>query len=82
MKRAMGALLFGLGVLFLILAVGLPVYVAPTVTKLPYDLEKSTSQVEAKGATFLQVKDGKPTVHNGIDLRSTTIVVQIGRAHV
>lgn len=76
MKRVIGTLLFGLGVLFLVLAVGLPVYVAPAVTKLPYDLKKSTSVVEAKNATFLQIKkDTPPTVHTGKDLRSTTTVV-------
>jgi hypothetical protein len=60
----------------LVLAIGLPLYVAPAVTKLPYDLDKSTSLVEAKGATFLQLKGGQPpTVHTGKDLRSTTTVV-------
>lgn len=76
MKRAVGTIIFGLGVLFLVLAVGLPVYVAPAVTKLPYDLKRSTSQVEAKNATFLQLKEGEPpTVHTGKDLVSTTTVV-------
>jgi hypothetical protein len=59
----------------LVLAIGLPLYVAPAVTKLPYDLEKSTSLVEAKGATFLQIKGGAATVATGQDLRSTTTVV-------
>jgi hypothetical protein len=59
-----------------VLAVGLPLYVAPAATKLPYDLARSTSQVEAKGATFLQLKaDAPPTVYTGKDLRSTTTVV-------
>ena len=58
MKRVFGTVLFGLGVLCLVLAIGLPLYVAPAVTKLPYDLDKSTSLVEAKGATFLQLKGG------------------------
>ncbi|HCU52034.1 MAG TPA: DUF3068 domain-containing protein, partial [Micromonosporaceae bacterium] len=75
MKRVVGTVLFGLGVLFVVLAVGLPLYVAPAVTKLPYDLKKSTSLVEAKNATFLQVKSGTPTIHTSKDLRSTTIVV-------
>ncbi len=75
MKRVVGIALFGLGVLFLVLAVGLPLYVAPAATKLPYDLEKSVSQVEAKNATVLQVKAGTPTIHTNKHLRSTTTVV-------
>jgi hypothetical protein len=75
-KRVLGTVLFGLGVLCLVLAIGLPLYVAPAATKLPYDLAKSTSLVEAKGATFLQLKGGQPpVVHTGKDLRSTTTVV-------
>lgn len=75
MKRAMGTVLFGLGVLFVVLAVGLPFYVAPKATKLPYDLKKSVSVVEAKGATVLQIKQGKATVLTNTDLKSTTTVV-------
>ncbi len=75
MKRAMGTVLFGLGVLFVVLAVGLPFYVAPRATKLPYDLKKTVSVVEAKDATFLQIKEGNLTVYTNKDLRSTTTVV-------
>ncbi len=75
MKRVVGIALFGLGVLLLVLAIGLPIYVAPAVTKLPYDLEKSTSQVEAKNATVLQITAGVPTIHTNKDLISTTTVV-------
>jgi len=74
-KRVVGTVLFGLGVLLLVLAVGLPVYVAPTVTKLPYDLGKSTSVVEAKNASFLQLKEGEAPDVKTADLVSTTIVV-------
>jgi hypothetical protein len=75
-KRVVGTILFGLGVLFVVLAVGLPFYVAPAATKLPYDLKRSTSVVEAKNATFLQLKgDAPPTVYTNKDLRSTTTVV-------
>ncbi|MEU7174026.1 MULTISPECIES: DUF3068 domain-containing protein [Micromonospora] len=56
MKLRVGAALFGLGVLLLVFAAGLPFYVAPAVTKLPYDLEPTTSVAEAKGAKFLQIK--------------------------
>lgn len=79
MKRVVGTVLFGLGVLFVVLAVGLPVYVAPAVTKLPYDLKRSESRVEAKNATFLQLKkvgeEVEATVHTNRDLVSVTTVV-------
>jgi hypothetical protein len=74
-KRVVGIVFFGLGVLFVVLAIGLPVYVAPAVTKLPYDLERSVSIVDGKNATFLQVTSGVPTIHTNKDLRSTTTVV-------
>lgn len=74
MRRVTGTILFGIGILFLVVAVGLPVYVAPAVTKLPYDLKPSTSLVEAKSATYLQVSDGQVSINKG-DLRSITQVV-------
>jgi hypothetical protein len=74
-KRVVGIVLFGIGVLFIVLAVGLPLYVAPAVTKLPYDLARTTSIVEAKNATFLQVKPDGATINANKDLRSTTNVV-------
>ncbi|MBQ0903405.1 DUF3068 domain-containing protein [Micromonospora sp. U21] len=55
MKLRVGAALFGLGVLLLVFAAGLPFYVAPAVTKLPYDLEPTTSIAEAKDARFLKI---------------------------
>lgn len=55
MKLRVGAALFGLGVLLLVFAAGLPFYVAPAVTKLPYDLEPTTSVAQAKNATFLKI---------------------------
>ncbi|MEH1028073.1 DUF3068 domain-containing protein [Micromonospora profundi] len=55
MKLRLGAALFGLGVLLLVFAAGLPFYVAPAVTKLPYDLEPTTSVAEAKDARFLKI---------------------------
>ncbi|MET8092533.1 DUF3068 domain-containing protein [Micromonospora sp. NPDC005220] len=55
MKLRVGAALFGLGVLLLVFAAGLPFYVAPAVTKLPYDLEPTTSVAEAKNAKFLKI---------------------------
>ncbi|MFC0002555.1 DUF3068 domain-containing protein [Micromonospora siamensis] len=55
MKLRVGAALFGLGVLLLVFAAGLPFYVAPAVTKLPYDLEPTKSVAEAKDARFLKI---------------------------
>ncbi|HZN77601.1 MAG TPA: DUF3068 domain-containing protein [Micromonosporaceae bacterium] len=86
MRRFVGAVLIGFGVLFLVVAVGLPLYVAPAVTKLPYDLEVCPdnqteggdppgclrpSVAEASGATFLEI--GTLKVQTGT-LRSTTWV--------
>ncbi|MFG2110475.1 DUF3068 domain-containing protein [Micromonospora chersina] len=55
MKLRVGAALFGLGVLLLVIAVGLPLYIAPAVTKLPYDLDRTTSKAEAVNARALKV---------------------------
>ncbi|MET8253326.1 DUF3068 domain-containing protein [Micromonospora sp. NPDC005197] len=71
--RAIGAVLFGGGVLLLALAAGLVFVVKPAMTKLPYDLEASTSVAEAKGATFLQIANGAIAIHQG-DLKSTVLV--------
>jgi len=86
-RRFVGTVLVGFGVLFLVLAIGLPVYVAPAVTRLPNDLQAcpaadkpqpsgciKPSVAEAAGATFLQIKDGKPAIQRGT-LRSTTEVL-------
>ncbi|WP_433551940.1 DUF3068 domain-containing protein [Micromonospora zamorensis] len=71
--RATGAVLFGSGVLLLALAAGLVFVVKPAMTKLPYDLEASTSVAEAKGATFLHITNGAIAIRQG-DLKSTVLV--------
>lgn len=91
MRRILGAVLTGLGMLLLVLAVALPFYVAPAVTKLPYDMvacPKPTepqpsgclkpSVVEAPSARFLQIKavaDGVDINVNTANLRATTEVL-------
>ncbi|MFC4146833.1 DUF3068 domain-containing protein [Micromonospora mangrovi] len=55
MKLRVGAALFGLGVLLLVVAIGLPLYIGPAVTKLPYDLARTTSKAEAVNARALKV---------------------------
>ncbi|MFC8615561.1 DUF3068 domain-containing protein [Micromonospora purpureochromogenes] len=74
--RAIGAVLFGVGVLLLALAAGLVFVVTPALTKLPYDLKAATSVAEASGATFLQINNGSVKINNG-DLRSTVRVNQL-----
>lgn len=71
--RAIGAVLFGSGILLLALAAGLVFVVKPAMSKLPYDLEASTSVAEARSATFLQITNGKIAI-NRADLRSTVRV--------
>ncbi|MEV4123186.1 DUF3068 domain-containing protein [Micromonospora sp. NPDC049645] len=78
MKRIVGAALFGLGVLLVVAAVGLPLYVAPLVSQLPYDLERSESVAEAADAEFLQIKAGAANVERG-GLRSTVEVVPLAK---
>jgi Porin PorA len=69
MRRFLGMVLAGLGALCLVVAIGLPLFVAPAVSKLPYDLQPckpapaaqtagclKPSVAEAKDAFFLQVK--------------------------
>ncbi len=56
MKFRVGAALFGLGVLLLVLAAGLPLYIKPSVSQLPYDLKASTSVAVAPNAKFMQIK--------------------------
>ncbi|MGC5022714.1 DUF3068 domain-containing protein [Micromonospora sp. DT47] len=75
--RAIGTVLFGLGALLLVFAAGLAFVVAPAVTKLPYDLERSVSVVEAPGARFLQIKkigDNVEIKTHQATLRSTVAV--------
>ncbi|MFF0722324.1 DUF3068 domain-containing protein [Micromonospora sp. NPDC003816] len=71
--RAVGAVLFGGGVLLLALAAGLVFVVKPAMTKLPYDLDSSTSVAEARNATFLQITNGAAAI-NQADLKSTILV--------
>ncbi len=91
-RRFVGTLLIGLGALLLVLAVGLRVYVAPAVTKLPYDMEQcpppeeaqpsgclKPSVAEATGATFLHIDRTGATIRQGT-LRSTTWVQPQARA--
>lgn len=72
MKARLGAVLFGIGILLVVVAGGLAFYVAPAVTKLPYDLKlcKSAAEegclqpsvAEATNARFLQTKGGATPV--------------------
>ncbi|MBM0238526.1 DUF3068 domain-containing protein [Micromonospora sp. ATA32] len=71
--RAIGAVLFGGGGLLLALAAGLVFVVTPAMTKLPYDLDPSTSVAEASNATFLQISDGNIAINSG-NLKSTILV--------
>ncbi|MFC3503308.1 DUF3068 domain-containing protein [Micromonospora krabiensis] len=79
MKRIVGATLVGLGVLLVVAAAGLPLYVAPAVSQLPYDLERSTSVAESASAEFLQIKSGVPSVERG-GLRSVVEVIPQAKA--
>jgi hypothetical protein len=72
-RRVIGTVLFGVGVVLVVLAAGLRFYVAPMATQLPYDLKPSTSLVVAKNATFLVVSASGPSIRTG-DLLSTTDV--------
>jgi hypothetical protein len=72
-SRVLGALLVGLGVLALVFAGGLAFVVAPTVERLPYDMELTQSVAEAPNATFLQITNGTAKVNTGT-LRSTVTV--------
>ncbi|MFG3577246.1 DUF3068 domain-containing protein [Micromonospora chersina] len=74
--RAIGAVLFGVGVLLLALAAGLVFVVTPALAKLPYDLDSSTSVAEASNAKFLQINDGSININDG-NLRSTVLVTQL-----
>jgi hypothetical protein len=72
-SRVLGAVLVGLGVLALVFAGGLAFVVAPTVERLPYDMERTGSVAEAPNATFLQITDGVAKINTGT-LRSTVTV--------
>lgn len=84
MKSRLGAVLFGIGVFAVVLAAGAAFYVAPAVSRLPYDLALckpaesegclKPSVAEALNARFLQTKGGDAPVvaiQTGT-LRSTT----------
>ncbi|MFV1134992.1 porin PorA family protein, partial [Klebsiella pneumoniae] len=73
--RIIGAVLFGFGVLLLVIAVGLRVQVTPAVTGIPYDQERSTSVSVAKGATALQASPEGIKILQNVDLRSVTDIV-------
>jgi hypothetical protein len=86
-KTRLGAVLFGIGVFVVVLAAGCAFYVAPAVSRLPYDLTACKpgesegclrpSVAEARNARFLQTKGGTPpvvAVQQGT-LRSTTEIV-------
>ncbi|SCL15152.1 Protein of unknown function [Micromonospora rhizosphaerae] len=75
MKLRVGAALFGLGVLLLVFAAGLPLYVAPAVTKLPYDLSKTTSTAQADNARFLKITKVGDSVT--IDVPQATLVSNV-----
>jgi Porin PorA len=91
MRRIVGAVLVAFGALFVVAAIGLPLYVAPAVTRLPNNLQAcpappkaqpsgclKPSVAEAVGARFLQIKfeNNKLDVRvNTGDLRSTTEVL-------
>lgn len=90
MKARLGALLFGIGVLCLVLAAGAAFFVAPTVTKLPYDLTLCNAEGKPEGclkpsvavaenAKFLQLKkDAPPTVQTGTLEATTEVAPQAG----
>jgi hypothetical protein len=77
-KRIVGAVLFGLGVLVLVFGVGLAFVVAPAAAQLPYDLERSTSVAVSPDAEFLQIKAGAASI-NSAPLKSTVEVIPQAR---
>lgn len=81
MKRIVGAVLFGLGVLVLVFGIGLAFFVAPAAAQLPYDLERSTSVAVSPDAEFLQIKAGTAAI-NRAPLKSTVEVIPQARATV
>ncbi len=72
MKARLGAVLFGIGVFVVVLAAGCAFYVAPAVSRLPYDLAMCKegesdgclrpSVARAENARFLQTKGGDTPV--------------------
>src|SRR5215475_1744512 len=87
MRRFLGAVLAGLGAVLIVLAIGVPIFVVPAVTKLPYDLQPcktigvddpkgclEPSVVVADGATFLQIDSSGLHIVSGT-LQTTVEVV-------
>jgi hypothetical protein len=72
-SRIGGASLFGLGVFFIVVAVGLPLYVAPRAAKLPYDLKETTTVAQAENATFLHISPAGLIIETG-PLTGITVV--------
>jgi len=75
-RRVAGAVLFGFGLLCIILAAALAWVIVPGQRQVPYGLQPPDVQVEAPGATFVlaqKLPDGSPkvSVEHGL-LRSTT----------
>ena len=91
MRRFLGAVLVGLGAFLIVVAVGLPLFVAPAVTKLPYDLQAcpappaagpsgclKPSIVEAQNARFLQLKkDTNGNASINVDTATLRIAVEV-----
>ena len=88
MRRYLGAVLILLGAVGIVGAIGLPLYVAPMVTKLPYDMQACQKEqkpgclkpsiAEATNAQFLQIKfenNELSVAVNTANLRSTTEVL-------
>jgi hypothetical protein len=87
MRRFLGAVLAGIGALLLVLAIGLPTFIAPAVSQLPSTLQicKAGSRTDpvgcvppydakATGATYLQI-DGSGAHINIGDLIDTVEIV-------
>lgn len=72
--RVAGAVVFGAGVFLLVAAAALAFFIAPSLKKLPYDLEPSTTIAEAPNATFLELKPGQIEVKQAT-LRSTIEII-------
>lgn len=90
MRRFVGAVLIGLGALLVVFAVGLPVYVAPAVSKIPYDLQPcdkdpakavdgclKPSVVEATGAVYLHISSAGLKIETGTLHATTEVVPQV-----
>lgn len=72
--RVIGAVVFGAGLFLLVAAAALALFIAPSLTKLPYDLDPSTTIAEAPNASFLEIKPGQVEVKQAT-LRSTVWII-------